>query len=94
MSTAIDVTVTRIVAGSSSVVSPRPASRYGAYIASKAAIEGLVRVLANELRGCPISINGVTPGSVKTDFFPEEKIDQLVQVPLAPDDIRAPARTL
>src|SRR5260370_28583459 len=42
---------------------------YGPYIASKAGVEGLVDVLANELRGRNITVNAVAPGQVLTDLF-------------------------
>ena len=42
---------------------------YGGYIASKAGVEGLVHVLANELRGRKISVNAVAPGPVATELF-------------------------
>jgi len=58
----------RIVAFSSSVVAKSFPS-YGAYIASKAGVEGLVHVLANELRGRNITVNAVAPGPVATDLF-------------------------
>ncbi len=58
----------RIIAFSSSVLAKNfPA--YGAYIASKAGTEGLVHVLANELRGRKITVNAVAPGPVGTDLF-------------------------
>jgi NAD(P)-dependent dehydrogenase (short-subunit alcohol dehydrogenase family) len=42
---------------------------YGAYIASKAGVEGLVRVLANEMRGRKVTVNAVVPGPVATELF-------------------------
>ena len=42
---------------------------YGAYIASKGGVEGLVHVLANELRGRNITVNAVAPGPVATALF-------------------------
>jgi 3-oxoacyl-[acyl-carrier protein] reductase len=58
----------RIIAFSSSVVG-LALPNYGAYVASKAGVEALVRVLANELRGRSISVNAVAPGPIPTDLF-------------------------
>jgi 3-oxoacyl-[acyl-carrier protein] reductase len=72
-----------IVAFSSSVIT-KAFPTYGPYIASKAGVEGMVRVLANELRGRDITINAVAPGPVGTELFitgkPEERIDQLCRL--------------
>ena len=85
----------RIIAFSSSVVA-KAFPTYGPYIASKAGVEGLVHVLANELRGRNITVNAVAPGPVATDLFligkSEEQIEQLRRVPPLerlgqPDDI-------
>ena len=67
----------RIVAFSSSVIA-KAFPTYGPYIASKAGVEGLVRVLANELRGRNITVNAVAPGQVETDLFLKGKSDALI----------------
>ena len=46
---------------------------YGPYVASKAAVEALIHVLANELRGRNITVNAIAPGPVTTDLFLEGK---------------------
>jgi len=70
----------RIIAFSSSVLA-KSFPTYGPYIASKAGVEGLVPVLANELRGRGITVNAVAPGPTGTDLFlngkTEEQIAQL-----------------
>lgn len=58
----------RIIAFSSSVLA-KAFPTYGPYIASKAGVEGLVRVLANKLRGRGITVNAVAPGPTGTDLF-------------------------
>jgi 3-oxoacyl-[acyl-carrier protein] reductase len=58
----------RIIAFSSSVLTKSFPS-YGPYIASKAGVEGLVHVLANELRGRNVTVNAVAPGPIATELF-------------------------
>jgi 3-oxoacyl-[acyl-carrier protein] reductase len=64
----------RIVVFSSSALA-RSFPNYGAYIASKAGVEGLVHVLANELRGRNITVNAVAPGPVPTELFLKGKTE-------------------
>src|SRR5690606_12560642 len=63
--------------GSSSVIA-KAFPGYGPYIASKAAVEGLVHVLANELRGRNITVNAVAPGPVATELFFDGKTEEQV----------------
>lgn len=52
---------------------------YGAYAASKAAVESLTLILARELRGREITVNAVAPGPTATPLFLDGKDEQTVQ---------------
>jgi 3-oxoacyl-[acyl-carrier protein] reductase len=67
----------RIIAFSSSVLT-KSFPTYGPYIASKAGVEGLVHVLANELRGRNVTVNAVAPGPIATDLFLKDKSTQQI----------------
>jgi 3-oxoacyl-[acyl-carrier protein] reductase len=67
----------RIIVFSSSVLG-KSFPTYGAYIASKSGVEGLTRVLANELGQRKITVNAVAPGPVATDLFLNGKSEELI----------------
>lgn len=69
----------RIIALSTSVIA-KSFPAYGPYIASKAGVEGLVHVLANELRGRNITVNAVAPGPTGTDLFLNGKSDEQINI--------------
>ena len=51
---------------------------YGAYVASKAAVEAMTLVLARELRGKDITVNTVAPGPTATPLFLNGKDEQTI----------------
>ena len=73
----------RIISFSSSVVGLYQPT-YGVYAATKAGVEAMTHVLANELRGRNITVNAVAPGPTATDLFlkgkPKEVIDRLAKL--------------
>ncbi|MEU8929134.1 SDR family oxidoreductase [Streptomyces sp. NPDC048409] len=52
---------------------------YGAYVASKAAVEGLTLILARELRGRDVTVNAVAPGPTATPLFLDGKDDATIE---------------
>ncbi len=85
----------RIVSLSTSIVGTYlPA--HGVYVATKAAVEAMTRVLAKELGPRSITVNAVAPGPVGTELFLTGRSEELIQkltldIPLGrlgePDDI-------
>ena len=52
---------------------------YGAYTASKAAVEAMAKIVAKELRGTKITANCVAPGPVATELFFEGKTEETIK---------------
>lgn len=52
---------------------------YGAYVASKGAVEGLTMILARELRGRDVTVNAVAPGPTATDLFLDGKDEETIE---------------
>ncbi|KAJ4886215.1 NAD(P)-binding Rossmann-fold superfamily protein [Raphanus sativus] len=52
---------------------------FGAYAASKAAVETMVKILAKELKGTGITANCVAPRPIATEMFFEGKSSVLVE---------------
>jgi 3-oxoacyl-[acyl-carrier protein] reductase len=68
----------RIINLSTSVVGLKLES-YGVYAATKAAVETLTAILANEMRGRSITVNAVAPGPTATDLFLNGKSADLIE---------------
>ncbi|KAL5767922.1 hypothetical protein ACOSQ2_014705 [Xanthoceras sorbifolium] len=52
---------------------------YGAYAASKAAVETMAKIMAKELKGSGITVNCVAPGPVATELFYAGKTEETVK---------------
>lgn len=52
---------------------------YGAYAASKAAVEAMTLILARELRGKDITVNAVAPGPTATPLFLDGKDEATIE---------------
>jgi 3-oxoacyl-[acyl-carrier protein] reductase len=68
----------RIVSFSSSVVGLYQ-PRYGAYAATKAAVEAMTHILAKEVAARGITVNAVAPGPVGTELFLDGKTDEQIR---------------
>ena len=71
----------------SSGVGRRGYATWGAYAASKFAVEGLTQVWADELRGDGIAVNALNPGGTRTAMRAAAKPDEDPMTLPTPDDI-------
>ncbi|KAL1314400.1 hypothetical protein HN51_041206 [Arachis hypogaea] len=72
----------RIIMLSSSMVGAlRPT--FGAYSASKAAVEAMIHILAKELKGTGITANCVAPGPIATEMYYAGKTEEQVKANIA-----------
>lgn len=67
-----------IINFSSSITRLQPPT-YGAYAASKAAVEAITLILARELRGRDITVNTVAPGPTATPLFLDGKSPEQIR---------------
>ncbi|MED6157890.1 hypothetical protein PIB30_027690 [Stylosanthes scabra] len=67
-----------ILLSSSQVAALRPG--FGAYTASKAAVEAMTKILAKELKGTGITANCVAPGPIATELFFSSRTEEQVQM--------------
>lgn len=52
---------------------------FGAYAASKAAVETMTKILAKELKGTGITANCVAPGPIATEMYFSGKTEEQIQ---------------
>jgi len=52
---------------------------YGAYVASKSAVEGMTLILAKELRGRDVTANAIAPGPTATELFLDGKTQEQIE---------------
>jgi len=70
-----------------SMASLKPYPNQGAYVASKHAVLGLSKVLADEMRPHGVRVTAICPGGVNTDLVRTQRPDWEPEMLMGPDDV-------
>lgn len=74
-----------------SMASLKPYPNQGAYVASKHALLGFSKVLADEMRQFGVRVTAICPGGVDTDMVRDERPDWSPEDLMSPDDVASAA---
>jgi len=66
--------IINLSSGTTATLSPS----YGPYAATKAAVDVLTAVLAKEMRGRAVTVNGIAPGPTATDLYLKDKSPEML----------------
>lgn len=66
--------IINLSSGTTATLSPT----YGPYAATKAAVEVMTAVLAKEMRGRAVTVNGIAPGPTATDLYLKDKSPEML----------------
>lgn len=66
--------IINLSSGTTATLSPT----YGPYAATKAAVEAMTAVLAKEMRGRTVTVNGIAPGPTATDLYLKDKSPEML----------------
>lgn len=67
--------IINLSSGTTATLSPA----YGPYAATKAAVEVMTAVLAKEMRGRAVTVNGIAPGPTATDLYLKDKSPEMLE---------------
>lgn len=70
-----------------SMASLKPYTNQGAYVASKHAVLGLSKVLADEMREYGVRVTAICPGGVDTDLVRSQRPDWEPELLMGPEDV-------
>lgn len=66
--------IINLSSGTTATLSPS----YGPYAATKAAVDVLTAILAKEMRGRAVTVNGIAPGPTATDLYLKDKSPEML----------------